>query len=61
MKTIYFNIRTNQGVETVDEFTQGINQPIKDFRRYVSNMHIEYHLSGQNVYLSSRSTNDWKN
>ena len=61
MKTIFLNIRTNQGVETVDEFTREEGQNPKDFRKYVNQMVAEYHLSGMNVYKSSRSTRDWAN
>lgn len=60
MKTIYLNIRTSQGVETVDEFTREENQTSKEFRLYVNQMVKEYQIAGMNVYKSSRCTNDWK-
>jgi hypothetical protein len=62
MATIYLNIRTAQGVETVDQFTRGEDAPLSpaDFRKYVNNMVREYHLTGMNVYKSSRCTKDWK-
>lgn len=61
--TIYLNMRTSYGVETVDSFTRGEDSPadVKEFRKYVSQMVSEYHLSGQPVYRSSRPTKDWKN
>lgn len=61
METIYLNMRSSYGVETVDEFTRELNQSPKEFRIYVNSMVREYHLSGMNVYKSSRSTKDWKN
>lgn len=61
MKTIFLNMKTNFGTETVDEFTQEEGQTIKKFRLYVNQMVKEYHLTGQHVYKSSRCTNDWKN
>ena len=61
MKTIFLNMKTNFGTETVDEFTQEEGQTYKDFRLYVNQMVKEYHLTNQNVYKSSRCTNDWKN
>lgn len=61
MKTIYFNIRTVYGVETVDQFTKENEQTSKEFRMYVNSMLKEYHISGQNVYKSQRCTNDYKN
>lgn len=60
METIYLNMRTSQGVETVDEFTQEIGQNWKDFRKYVREMVQEYQLTGMNVYRSSRSTKEWR-
>lgn len=62
MKTIYLNIKTSQGVETVDQFTKGEDAPLtsKEFRAYVSKMVQEYHMSGQNVYRSNRCTKEWR-
>lgn len=59
-QTIYLNMKTSQGVETIDEFTRGENQPPKEFRSYVAKMVSEYHLAGMNVYRSSRPTKEWK-
>lgn len=61
MRTIYLNLRANQGVETVDEFSRELNQTTKEFRTYVSKMVSEYRLAGMDVYKSSRCTKDWKN
>ena len=58
--TIFLNMRTAQGVETVDEFSPEENQTPREFRKYVNDMAREYHLSGQNVYQSSRCTKDWR-
>lgn len=60
MKPIYLNMKTSQGIETVDEFSREQNQSTKEFKQYVNQMVSEYHLAGMNVYRSSRSTNDWK-
>ncbi|MFN5417957.1 MAG: hypothetical protein ACK5B9_12940 [Flavobacteriia bacterium] len=60
MKTVFLNMKTSQGVETVDEFTRELNQDPIEFRKYVNKMVKEYHLSGMNVYKSSRCTKDWK-
>lgn len=59
--TIYLNMKGSYGIETVDEFTQELNQSWREFRKYVSQMVSEYHLAGMNVYRSSRCTKDWKN
>jgi hypothetical protein len=61
--TIYLNIKTSQGVETVDEFSKDEFKPCDKyttFRKYVNDMVYNYHLAGMNVYKSSRCTNDWK-
>lgn len=60
MQTIYLNMRTSQGVETVDEFTREETQTLKEFNNYVKDMCKEYHFAGMNTYKSSRCTNDWK-
>ena len=60
MNTIFLNMRTYQGVETVEEFTREENQTPKEFRLYVNQMVKEYQIGGMNVYKSSRCTNDWK-
>lgn len=61
---IYLNIKTNYGVETVDQLERkdfNINyQGYKDFCNELKRLKNEYRLSGMNVYSSQRSTNDWK-
>ena len=59
MKTIYLNIKTSQGVETVDEFTIAPDQTIREFNKYVNSIAREYHIAGMGVYKSSRCTKDW--
>ena len=61
--TVFFNMRTADGVETVDEFTRGEDNPTdpREFRKYVNTVVGEYRLAGMNVYKSSRCTKDWKN
>lgn len=60
--TTYLNLKTSEGVETVDQFTKGEDAPknYREFRRYVNEMLKEYHIAGMNVYKSQRCTNDWK-
>ena len=61
--TTYLNMKTSQGVETVDEFTKGVDAPDnhKEFNAYIRVMISEYNMAGMSVYRSSRSTKDWKN
>lgn len=61
--TVYLNIKTSQGVETVDEFTLGSDDApsnIREYRKYVRDMVKNYHMSGMAVYQSRRCTNEWK-
>jgi hypothetical protein len=60
METIYLNMKTYPGVETVDEFTREVGQSPVSFRQYVNSMVKEYRIAGMDVYKSSRCTNDWK-
>jgi len=62
MQTIYLNVRTSEGIETVDQFTQGEDSPkeYREFKKYVNDMIGNYHMTGQNVYKSQRCTNYWK-
>jgi hypothetical protein len=61
--TTYLNLKTSQGTETVDEFTRGKDSPENpiQYRKYINQMVNEYHLSGMNVYKSSRCTKEWRN
>lgn len=67
--TVYLNMRSNYGVETVDEFSseEFDKFPEKEkekyknrFSRYVSEIISEYHLAGMNVYRSQRCTKEWR-
>ena len=61
MKTIYFNMKTSYGTETVDELSKEDFETWKDFYREVRRLVLEYHICGMNVYTSKRCTKDWKN
>ena len=60
MKTIYLNMRSSYGVETVDELTREDFPTRKEFLKELKNMVINYHMAGMGVYTSRRCTNDWK-
>ena len=61
MKTIYFNLRGNYGIETVDSCSREDWATNKEFRHEVKSMLSNYHLAGMPVYTSQRCTKDWKN
>lgn len=58
---VYFNIRTNYGVETVDELSLNDFNTPKEFSIEKRRLVDEYRLAGMAVYISSRCTRDWKN
>ena len=60
MRTIYLNMKSVYGIETVDEFTQTKDQRRTEFLKYVNDMIENYRDSGMNVYKSNRSTKEWK-
>ena len=57
---VYFNIRTNYGVETVDEISlTDFNTP-KEFSMERRRLAGEYRMAGMQVYTSSRCTKEWR-
>jgi hypothetical protein len=56
----YFNIKTNQGVETVDEVNREDFKTRKEFIAELSRLKGEYNIAGMLVYTSQRCTNEWK-
>ena len=55
----YFNIKTQYGVETVDQIDQKDFIWYKDYRQELRRLLNEYHLAGMNVYISSRACKDF--
>lgn len=60
MKTMYLNMRSTYGVETVDELSRADFETGKEFRKELQRLAYEYRLAGMPVYISSRCTNEWK-
>ena len=57
----YFNVKTNYGIETIDEINKNDFKSTIEYINEKNRLIREYRLSGINVYLSSRSTKDYKN
>jgi len=55
----YLNMRTGDGVETVDEIIKSDFDSWTEYRAELSRLISEYHLCGMPVYSSSRSTKEW--
>ena len=58
-RTIYLNMKSVYGIETVDEFTREVEQSPIRFRKYVNDMVKCYRENGMNVYKSQRPTKEW--
>lgn len=57
----YLNIKTSQGIETVDELNPKDFETRKAFRKELKRLCGEYRLCDMAVYSSQRSTNEWRN
>lgn len=57
----YFNIKTEYGVETIDELNPKDFYSYINFNKELKRLKNEYHLAGINVYISQRACKDWKN
>jgi hypothetical protein len=57
----YFNIKSNYGVETVDQISDKDFASYKEFMEEKRRLLNEYRLCGMNVYISRRCTKDWEN
>ena len=58
--TRYLNIKSPQGVETVDELCSSDFQNRKEFKAELERLSYEYHLAGMAVYISTRCDKSWK-
>lgn len=56
----YLNMKTQYGVETVDELNPKDFVSRSNFRKELQRLVHEYQLSGMNVYISSRCDKSWK-
>ena len=57
---VYLNMRSQYGVETVDELNRKDFNTYKAYRAEVKRLVAEYRMSGMNVYTSQRCCKDWK-
>lgn len=59
MRTVYINMKSKYGIETVDEVNTSEFPNPKEFRKEVNSMLVNYRQCGMPVYVSSRCTKDW--
>jgi hypothetical protein len=57
---LYFNIKTAYGVETVDFISKNDFATLKEFRTEKNSMLQNYRIAGMPVYISQRSTKEWR-
>ena len=57
----YFNIKTNYGVETIDQLDRNDFNSYKEYITELKRLKSEYRLSGMDIYLSQRATKEWYN
>lgn len=50
----YLNLKTNCGIETIDELDSNDFKTFKEFKIELKRLINEYHISGMNVYSSQR-------
>lgn len=56
----YFNFKSFYGVETIDEINRKDFNSYKEFKTELRRLLKEYYLCGMNVYISQRSTKEWR-
>jgi hypothetical protein len=56
----YHNYKTGYGIETVDQIDQKDFIWYKEYRQELRRLLNEYRSAGMDVYISSRSTKDWR-
>jgi len=56
----YLNIKSQYGVETVDELNQKDFKNYREFKQELRRLLNEYQLAGMNVYSSTRCDKSWK-
>lgn len=56
----YLNYKSNYGIETIDEICRSDFKTYKEYRKELSRLVSEYSIAGMNVYISSRSTKEWR-
>ena len=60
----YFNLKTENGIETIDSVNSNDFKTHKEFRQERKRLREEYLIASSyynGLYYSQRCTNDWKN
>lgn len=54
--TRYINLKTNYGVETVDQLERKDFETYREFKAELNRLITEYRLAGMSVYISQRQS-----
>lgn len=54
----YFNIKTNYGVETIDQLDRKDFSTYSEYITELKRLKSEYRLAGMDIYLSQRATKE---
>jgi hypothetical protein len=57
---IYLNIKTSEGVETIDQLDKEDFKTFVELNKEVKRLINEYHIAGIAAYRSSRAASNWK-
>jgi hypothetical protein len=57
---MYINTKTVYGVETIDEINRSDFEGYREYKNELRTVISGYYDNGINVYLSHRSTKEWK-
>ena len=55
----YLNMKTNYGIETVDDLDSEDFNTYKEFKVELNRLVSEYSMANMNVYISSRPDKTW--
>jgi hypothetical protein len=56
----YYNMKSVYGIETIDEINRKDYIFYKEYRAELRRLRDEYRMCGMDVYISSRSTKEWR-
>ena len=55
----YFNLKTNQGTETVDQLERNDFKTYKEYKKELRSLKTNYLMAGMNVYISQKCCKSW--
>ena len=56
----YLNLKSVYGIETIDELDLKDFKTFKNFRKELQRLKANYYLCNMFVYISQRSTKEWR-